>query len=327
MPAPVLSAETTFEAGVYRLRWTTASSNAVVRILVSANPVALPAAMKVLDQANTRGEALFREPLGPGVRPYFYIVPHGASGLRTATRVVPLEGASNFRDIGGYLAADGRHVKWGQIFRSNKLSDLTPRDYETINHLGIILVCDLRTGNERKKRPTTWRGKPPEFLASPKTLLDTDLETLMTGGSPSVAQAREGIITFYQTMPTFYAPELRSIFARLVAGQTPLTIHCSSGKDRSGFTTAMILSALGVSRPTVIADYALSADLIAAGAHHRATPVPSDIEKVTLASDPAYIESALDRIKVHYGSIETYLEKELDIGPHELNRLRTLYLE
>ena len=73
-------------------------------------------------------------------------------------RHLPLEGAANFRDIGGYPTADGHHVKWGLVYRSNHLVDLTAADYEYLNTLGIKLVCDLRTDGERRKSPTVWQG-------------------------------------------------------------------------------------------------------------------------------------------------------------------------
>ena len=66
-----------------------------------------------------------------------------------ARRLVPLEGAANFRDLGGYRTADGRSVRWGTLFRSDALSELTPGDVKTVQGLGLRLVCDFRSDPER----------------------------------------------------------------------------------------------------------------------------------------------------------------------------------
>ena len=81
-------------------------------------------------------------------------------------RRLPLEGASNLRDLGGYATADGRHVRWGLVYRSDQLARLTDNDYEYLARLGIATVCDFRRDDERQRAVTRWRGSNP-----PQTLL------------------------------------------------------------------------------------------------------------------------------------------------------------
>jgi len=73
-------------------------------------------------------------------------------------RGLPLEGGNNFRDLGGYQTAQGRQVVWGTLFRSGSMSGLTDADYALLGTLGIRVISDLRSTNERQREPTRWRG-------------------------------------------------------------------------------------------------------------------------------------------------------------------------
>src|SRR6267143_5990839 len=64
-------------------------------------------------------------------------------------RHLNLAGASNFRDLGGYPAKDGRAVRWRQIFRSNHLGHLTEADIEVLRGLGLKSAFDFRGTEER----------------------------------------------------------------------------------------------------------------------------------------------------------------------------------
>lgn len=340
-PAPVLtSAQAGAAAGAYTVTWTTSTPGAPVDVYVAARPDAAAREMKRLADDDRDGQASFRDPLGGGVRPYFYVRPDAAAtGLWTATRVVPLEGAANFRDLGGYATADGRHVRWGQIYRSNSLAGLTAADYKVVRSLGVRLVCDLRTDEERVDEPTRWQGPAPEFVNSPKAALETNMRALFGEGPPTAEAVRTNFIAFYGQTPKVYAGEYKAMFRRLIDGDAPMLMHCSAGKDRTGVGSALVLSALGVPRATVVADYAMSAVLLAA-APPRAAPdpkrsasmamfasLPPDVMKMLMGSEPAYIEGALDAINAEYGSVEGYLDKELGVSAADLAALRRRYLE
>jgi hypothetical protein len=71
---------------------------------------------------------------------------------------IMLEGVFNFRDLGGYKTVDGRCIQWGKLYRSGTLSDLTPRDWQRFEQIGVKLICDLRTYRERQVEPVT----PPD---------------------------------------------------------------------------------------------------------------------------------------------------------------------
>lgn len=338
----VTQAQTTLTGDVYGLTWSTSAAGAPVSIYVSANPVAPLTAMRKLASGDRDGSASIKAPLGAGVRPYFYIVADGTrTGLRTATRVVPLEGAGNFRDLGGYAAAASKTVRWGQVFRSNGLSALTDADYKTVASLDVRLVCDLRTDQERASQPTVWRGgtRTPVFLNSPKAGLDMNMKALFGEGPPTAQVVRDNFIGFYKVMPQAYAGEYKAMFERLLAGQTPMMVHCSAGKDRTGVASALILTALGVPRAAVVADYAMSETLLDAANAKRAMTVsndpdaamfarlPPEIIRVLMRTEPAYVEAALAAIEQQYGSVEAYLDTVLGVDAADLKALRARYTE
>lgn len=340
-PVAVVSAHTTVQSGVYTVVWRLSEPKATADLYVSKRPDALLGALKAVALQDRANMALIRNPLGPNVRPYFYIVPNNATrGLWTATRVVPMQGASNFRDLGGYAAADGRHVLWAELFRSNGLSNLTDADYKTIDALGIKVVCDLRTDQERQSQPTIWKGENPKFVISPKAKLDFDLNAALGPSRTDAAHVRRYLLNFYRQMLDLYAPEYRALFHELLAGDTPLIVHCTAGKDRTGLGSALILVALGVPRDTIVSDYALSGPLLLHHMTHSqagaAKQDPSaalfqglspEVVKALLATDPAYIKAALDEATTEYGSVNGYLDKKLGVEPKDILILRARYLQ
>jgi len=135
-------------------------------------------------------------------------------------------------------------------------------------------------------------------------------------------------------MPDQYAPEFSAIFQQLLAGHTPLLIHCEAGKDRSGLAAALILTALGVPRAQVMRDYELSNRYVTVteleqNPADRAllTHLPPATASVLAGVDPAYLNAAFQSIDQQYGSVDAYLDKALAVGPAQQAQLRSMLLE
>jgi protein-tyrosine phosphatase len=149
-----------------------------------------------------------------------------------------------------------------------------------------------------------------------------------------VPKARAVLIDFYAQMPSVYAPEYRVIVHELLEGHAPLLLHCTAGKDRSGVASALILAALGVPRATILRDYELTNQLLKPPADppktefmRRFQSMPADVRNAMMSADPAYIGASFQSIDVHYGSLEKYFASQLRIGPKDIERLRSLYLQ
>jgi len=120
-----------------RICWKTESKGLGVSIRYGTSPTGLDApssqAVRVVGaySAGVPG-------LDPDRRYYFRVVPDGEKGMVIAERQVPVKGAVNFRDLGGYESSDGRRVRWGQVFRSDSIARLTDRDRMRMGHLGQV---------------------------------------------------------------------------------------------------------------------------------------------------------------------------------------------
>ncbi|MBI1265125.1 MAG: protein-tyrosine-phosphatase [Alphaproteobacteria bacterium] len=270
-------------------------------------------------------------------RPYVRVRTLSGSEHTVAERLLPLEGGKNFRDLGGYETADGRRVRWGQLYRSGVMTGLTEGDYRYLSHLGIGVVCDLRASSERVAEPTDWRAGPVQTLA-----WDYEIDTAVFAAAFSGGLSEENSVAafsgFYRDMPGAFADRFAALFDMLEAGGQPAAFHCSAGKDRTGVAAALILTALGVPRETILADYALSdtfVDYMADIEASRASidpedpaafwvSLPDEVLAPFMRSDPAYLAAALDQIEADHGSVDAYLTGVLGA---DLERLRALYLE
>lgn len=274
------------------------------------------------------------------VAPQAHSAPATASGH---TRAIPLEGQRNFRDLGGYRTADGRHqVRWGVLYRSGSLARLTDKDYAVLAPLGITSVIDFRSTAERASEPTNWRAGEPQILSKAYTSKgEAALMGAMQGPDASPAKVREAMIGFYHQMPEQYADQYSELFHRLSGHKAPLLFHCTAGKDRTGLASALILTVLGVPRDKVIEDYVLTekaGDFRGAAA---SAPPPAgdkdpyaylrnskaDLIAPLMRADPAYLEAALGQITKDYGSVEAYVRKRLGVSSAELATIRARLLE
>lgn len=236
-------------------------------------------------------------------------------------RRILAEGAPNLRDLGGYPAADGKIVKWGLVYRSDDLSDLTDSGVAALDTLGVRLVIDFRTRHEALLSPDRLPTTARESLNIPidagrvmSHFQDSDLNP---------AKTRAIMISVYRDLAHDFRHAFREFF-RLLAVQDnlPLLFHCTAGKDRTGFAAAMLLTALGVDRETVIEDYLLSNRFL--GEKYREGVDFDKTMKPLFVVSPEYICAALDVVDRQFDGPERYIEEQLGA---RLETLRNMFTE
>ncbi|MHA7814834.1 MAG: tyrosine-protein phosphatase [Pseudohaliea sp.] len=259
---------------------------------------------------------------------------HGTEVVAPA-RGLGLPGGVNFRDFGGYRAADGRRVRWGYLFRSGNLSRLTDEAQHMFAGLAIDVVCDFRREDEQASDPSRL---PKDTRRINLAITPGSQGSALYGarhrltGAGSMAEAMRDINReFVRSQSDRYA----ALFGHLLEpGNERVLVHCAAGKDRTGFAAALVLFALGVPRETVLHDYLLT--------RHYFDPV-RELSRVRekydmhhledeallpmLQVDESYLGAALAAIGENYGSVEAYLDKALGVGPAERAALAARYLE
>lgn len=269
-------------------------------------------------------------------------------GARTRTesaalvprRRVTLQGAANFRDLGGYRAHDGRAVRWGVLYRSGALTDLTETDVATLARLDLKLLCDLRSTSEREaKQNRLPRHHPPAVVHLPVAFEPMDpalLRRRILSREVERGEFARRLLDAYRAYVTDFAPQYAEMVAQ-VSDPThhPALIHCNEGKDRTGFAAAIILLALGIPVETVLEDYLLTNAYTAAWRRRTAGlvflatrfAVPPRETRALLEARPEYLRASLDTMYERHGSTEGYLREALGVTDTVRARLREALLE
>ena len=241
-------------------------------------------------------------------------------------RHLSLAGASNFRDLGGYPTKDGRTVRWRQIFRSNHLGHLTGDDAAVLRKLGVKSAFDFRGTAERAEALCGLPEITVHSLPVEPTVVAA-LRAIAAGGAPlSTSHAVEVMRDSYRSYVQQNTPRYRTLFAHLLQDSAPLVIHCTAGKDRTGFACALILHTLGVSDEVISEDYLLT------NRFYRRDPnsssdLPDDVRQVLGSVQTSFLGAAFEAIDADYGDLETYLQRGLGVGAAERSRLEARYLQ
>lgn len=237
-----------------------------------------------------------------------------------------LAGASNFRDLGGYPAKDGRAVRWRQIFRSNHLGHLTEADIEVLRGLGLKSAFDFRGTEERAAGICALEEIAVHSLPIEPTVVAA-LRALVAEGTPlSSTEAVEIMRNSYRNYVVHSTPRFRALFAHLLEDRAPLVIYCTAGKDRTGFACALILHALGVPDDLIAQDYLLT------NRFYRRDPsaspdLPEEVKVVLASVEASFLAAAFDAIGAEYGDLDGYFSDGLGLGAGERTSLQARYLE
>lgn len=242
-------------------------------------------------------------------------------------RIRLLQGAANFRDLGGYASANGQVLRWRQLFRSELLQDLSEQDWRALQSLGIGRSLDLRAAAERAAQPMLLPGIATYALPIEPAVVRGLQALLATGQQPTAAQTQALMQETYRAFVHDEAPRFAALFAHLLESEAPVMFHCTAGKDRTGFAAALILLALQVPRPVVMQDYLLTNHLYQPPKHLRQGPLPPESQHVLWRVQPDFLQAALAAIDQQAGGLPRYLAQQLGLGPAALDKLRQKYLQ
>ena len=243
-------------------------------------------------------------------------------------RHYPFEGCFNFRDIGGYHSKNGKRIKKGLYFRAGRQDRMTHTDLAQLSELKISTQIDLRRPDEVLEQ-----GKGPLEDMGAKYI---NIAVIPEGGSDRLSKlvgdtgiSGKRYLGYLDFGPTSWL-RLFGILAN--DGNLPVVLHCTAGKDRTGVSTAFLLSVLGVSREVIEADYLLTnldterqANFI-----ERNIGYPEGYNRENMIAAAGVPENAmkdfLDGVESKWGSVLGYLEK-IGITKEQINAIQYKFLE
>ncbi|MBC8221612.1 MAG: tyrosine-protein phosphatase [SAR86 cluster bacterium] len=250
-------------------------------------------------------------------------------------RLLPMDGSHNTRELGGYKTTDGKTIKWGKLFRSDKLSDISKTDQAYLQNLGIKKIVDFRSEQEKAEDPNIIPTgiSYVEMPISVDGAMRSKIEAVLKGETDREVQSF--LIDANKEFVTNYADVYENFLRGLIDEDAPTLFHCTAGKDRAGFAAAITLIALGVSKEDVINDYmktnAFTQERIEEilGQIELMSLYQSDVEilRPLLGVEQIYIETAFRTAEEKYGSLENFIRDGLNISDEDIQKLRNKFLE
>ena len=263
-----------------------------------------------------------------------------SENLREDYRKLPFTGAHNFRDLGGYKTEDGRALKWGKIYRSDDLHLLTDEDLKYLSRLNIKSVVDFRSDEERESEPDRLNPDMTQVLLpikfQPEELDDETLKNLMKNLTFGTLDSSNLLRDFNIVIVKDFATEYKKFFRHVIENNAePIVFHCTAGKDRAGFASAMILTVLGVPREKVIEDYLLTNTYVKDHVDSEMLEIElktffradtDNLRKINLVEE-RYIQAAFDTIDSEWGGMDNYISEALGLSEEDILKLQDFYLE
>jgi len=254
-------------------------------------------------------------------------------------RHLDFSGTKNFRDLGGYRTTDNRTVRWGVLYRSDALHKLTNTDQRHLAALTLDRIIDFRAEHEREHEPDRL---PAELSKRVVEIPITDSNTRVWH------EARDEFVKNLKTMDpakymietnaelaTRFTPEIQELFRELFSAEgRPILFHCAAGKDRTGFTAAVLLRVLGVPQETVMEDYLLTNQYFMSAYKWSLVLLRltkgkrfANAVKGFMEAHPSYLSAAFEAMDRKYGSFENYVRNGLELTETQVEHLKRWYLE
>lgn len=253
---------------------------------------------------------------------------------------IKLDGAVNIRDLGGYKAANGKTIKPHKLIRAAELTNLSKDDIKKLTATyKLATIVDFRTDSEVEAKPDP-TIKHVDYIHDSimkdngaSTSMADLMKSLATMDNPEdfLIAANKSFVTDPQSIAGY-----KLFFQELLDNKNGAVLwHCTAGKDRTGFGTALVLSALGVKQDTIMKDFLLSNKYRAAENKQTLDALAKQTDnkkvldgmKAILEVRPAYLNAAFDEIKAKYGSTDAFLKKGLGLSSKDIQKLQKMYLQ
>ena len=260
---------------------------------------------------------------------------------RAAHRLLNFEGIANFRDLGGYANEQGQQVKWGVLYRSGTFAHSSRADLQGLQQLQLATLIDFRSSGEKEEEPNQ--------LPQPASFTVVEIPTLDEGNKALGGEVMERVesgnfdgfdpdqfmLTANRQFATEFTPQFRQfIHTVLDAGGKPVVWHCSAGKDRTGFASAILLRVLGVPQETVMRDYMESKQHALEARKNQLLLLrvfkgeeAADKLAIMMGVEEAWLRAAFAEIDAQWGSFDNYIREGLQLSDGDIAQLQIQLLE
>lgn len=255
-------------------------------------------------------------------------------------RVIPFRRAANFRDHGGYETTDGRTVRWGLLYRSGHLANLTSRDLKRFASLNIHTLIDFRAQLEKERDPNRLpeghniRIVPLPMLDSGNTVLVKEVSDRVKNNDFDGFEPDDVMLETYRRVPINYAEQYKQFVRTVIEAEgQPVLWHCTAGKDRTGFASAVMLRLLGIDLETALQDYMLSGKYVSRNRRMlwtirllRGRHVVEKIKPLMKVNE-SWARAAFQTIDETWGNFDAYRRDALGVSDGDIRQLRAWYLK
>ena len=237
----------------------------------------------------------------------------------------------NIRDLGGIMTKDGHRIKEKMLIRSSTLDALSPYEFDILkNEYNLNLVIDFRTTKSFVNKPDLVGNIRREHLITYK-FLETQQFTHDIGCECDdfFLKVYRGI-TLSEESKEAYAKFLRLV---LENEKGSVLFHCTSGKDRTGIASLLLLHILGVDKETIIKEHMktfnsmypyFKKDL---DELKEVTPFNVDFLYCLYLPKVIYINYWYQLVEENYGGVDNYIKNVLKFSENDIMTLRKRYLE
>lgn len=264
-------------------------------------------------------------------RPFYGIITPQKDTLIVAERKLIINDLDNFRDLGGIKTQEGRYVNWGRFYRSDALNELLTSSFPYVEGLKINKVYDLRsefeiaTAKDNLPKEITYEHFP--IFADDDSGMLQGLQQKLEKGALTQADAEELMMETYKSFANDDSEKFNNLLHQVIIQDNhPNIFHCTAGKDRTGYTAAMILAILKVDRQTILDEYDMTnfyteAKIKSYMANASKLGMGDKIEPAAIEAimsvNKKYLEASFEIIDKKYGGIDSYIKNQLGFSDQD----------